>query len=448
MDDKKVFRDPVYNLVSFDKRAPFDVLLKLIDCPEFQRLRRIRQLGFSYITYPSAVHDRFSHSIGVAYLAGEIIDRLNGCPDEISIQDPDLTVNLPRSEFRLLLQIAGLLHDIGHGPFSHAFEKSSGIDHEEMGVKIIRDERTGVNQALRNVGSDLLKPHIVRWVSEIIEGTFNVGWARDLISGQIDADRMDYLNRDAYMCGVPYARFDRQWLLNNMYLMKIPHEDRNGIVLNGQKGIYALESFIISRYHMYEQVYFHKTTRGMEQIVGGIFKRARHLISENHSVAFIEESIAKVFRGEYDFKDYLALDDFNVLSQVKTWTNHPDVILSTLCKAIIYRKPFKMFKEIKDSALFSREEYRRLDQVFEDRHYADYFFVEDDYINNPYKDDYLLGKEGTERAGHIWLLAADGSVKELAEESVFIGAVRNRSAKRMRGYLHRDYLSLLEGGSA
>lgn len=448
MDDKKVFRDPVYNLVSFEKREPFDVLLRLIDCPEFQRLRRIRQLGFSYVTYPSAVHDRFSHSIGVAYLVGEIIDRLNGCPAKIAFEDPDGMVDLPRSEFKLLLQIAGLLHDIGHGPFSHAFEKSSGIDHEAMGVKIIQDERTMVNQTLRNIGSDLLKPRIFRWVSEIIEGTFSVGWARDLVSGQIDADRMDYLHRDAYMCGVPYARFDRQWLLNNMHLADIPQERRTGIVLNAQKGIYSLESFIISRYHMYEQVYFHKTTRGMEQIVSKIFKRVRQMLSEGHPVSFMEKSIDNIFRGDYDLCDYLGIDDFNMLSQIKAWASDSDHILSTLCRAIIERKPFKMFKEKKDGPLFSREEYRKIDDKFEDKVCSDYFFVEDDYINNPYKDDYLLGKEGPERAGHIWLMAVDGSIKELAEESILINALRNRITKRMRGYLHRDYLKGLEGGAA
>jgi len=444
LSDKKVFRDPIYNLISFEKKKPFNVLLKLIDCPEFQRLRRIRQLGFSYFTYPTGVHDRFSHSIGVAYLVGEILDRLNNCPEEIAVSDAGQEVLLSRDEFKLLLQIAGLLHDIGHGPFSHAFEKAINIDHETIGVRILQDEQTSIYKTLQGIESESLKPRIVRWVTEIIEGTFNVVWARDLISGQIDADRMDYLNRDAYMCGVPYARFDRQWLLNNMHLKEIPQEGREGIVLNAQKGVYSLESFIISRYHMYEQVYFHKTTRGMEQLVAKIFQRAKELLSKGEPVSFIDNAIEKVLKNEYALTDYLALDDFNMLTQIKTWIDHSDAILSTLCAALTHRKPFKMFKETKDTALFSREEYRKLDELFPDKTYADYFFVEDDYINNPYKDDYLLGKGAPEDAGHIWLLTSDGTIRELAEESILINALRNRISKRTRGYIHRDYEANLE----
>lgn len=446
MRDQKVFRDPVYNLILFEKKPPFDVILRLIDCPEFQRLRRIKQLGFSYLTYPTAVHDRFSHCIGVAYLVGEIIDRLRGMADGVTFDDPDGKVSLSRDEFKLLLQVAGLLHDIGHGPFSHAFEKATGVDHQEMGVKIIQDERTEINKALQAINAPNLRGRIIRWVGEIIDGTFNVVWARDLISGQIDADRMDYLHRDAYMCGVPYARFDRQWLLNNMYLMQIPQEKRTGLVLGAQKGIYALESFIVSRYHMYEQVYFHKTTRGMEQIVAGVFRRVKELLESSKTIDFIDESFERVFREEFDLPDFLGLDDFNMLTQIKAWAGHGDPILSMLCQAIIDRKTFKMIKETKNSTLFSRRESRKLDKIFPHQSYSDYFCLEDDYINNPYKDDYLLGKGAPEDAGHIWLLSSDDTIRELAEESDLIKALRNRITKRQRAYMHRDYVGQFEKG--
>ena len=446
MRDQKVFRDPVYNLILFEKKPPFDVILRLIDCPEFQRLRRIKQLGFSYLTYPTAVHDRFSHCIGVAYLVGEIIDRLRGMADGVTFDDPDGKVSLSRDEFKLLLQVAGLLHDIGHGPFSHAFEKATSVDHQEIGVQIIQDERTEINKALQAINAPNLRGRITRWVGEIIDGTFNVVWARDLISGQIDADRMDYLHRDAYMCGVPYARFDRQWLLNNMYLMQIPQERRTGLVLGAQKGIYALESFIVSRYHMYEQVYFHKTTRGMEQIVAGVFRRVKELLESSKVIDFIDESFEHVFRKEFDLPDFLGLDDFNMLTQIKAWAGHGDPILSTLCQAIIDRKTFKMVRETKNSTLFSRRESRKLDKIFPDQSYSDYFCLEDDYINNPYKDDYLLGKGAPEDAGHIWLLSSDDTIRELAEESDLIKALRNRITKRQRAYMHRDYVGQFEKG--
>ena len=343
----KVFRDPIYGLISFSKEPP-STLLKLIDCEEVQRLKRIRQLGISYQTYPSAVHDRFSHSLGVAFLVGIIFDKIAlSLNDSIEVKPSSGDkIILTKSQFKLLLQIAGLLHDIGHGPFSHTFERISQSKHEEWTVKLIASTESNINKILLELESPL-RENIVTLLIDIYSGIFEPHWGKEIISSQIDADRMDYLLRDAYMCGVQYANFDRDWLINNMELRKIkPENNRDGIVINAVKGMYAVESFIISRYHMYEQVYFHKTTRGMEVLVRTIFERARELLKENSfDVNFINDAIKKVLLGNCSIDDYLLVDDFMMISQIKIWSQSKDKYLSSLSHSFIDRKPFKMCRE-------------------------------------------------------------------------------------------------------
>jgi hypothetical protein len=148
------------------------------------------------------------------------------------------------------------------------------------------------------------------------------------------------------MCGVNYVSFDRQWIINNMTLAEIPQENnRKGLVVNARKGVHSLESFIISRYHMYEQVYFHKTTRGFEKLLMHIFKRVRQLLDQGKEVHFINEQIHKVFSGSFKIKDFLFLDDFVIITQLQLWQDNSDRILQTLCNAFVSRQPYKMFKE-------------------------------------------------------------------------------------------------------
>jgi len=237
-NDRKVFRDPIYNLISFDKEYE-QPIIEIVDTPEFQRLRRIRQLGFSNYTFPTAVHDRFSHSIGVSYAVGILFDNLN-VSEKITIPTLDdsgnkTEIKINKKNYRLFLMLAGLLHDIGHGPFSHAFEKIIKIDHEEMSKKIIENSRiTDIISRIEH--SEVLKKYTKKWIIEIIDGTFEPTWIKELISSQLDADRIDYLLRDAYMCGVTYASFDIKWLFQHMEIDKIKSENgRDGLVVNAKK---------------------------------------------------------------------------------------------------------------------------------------------------------------------------------------------------------------------
>jgi len=442
MDLQKVFRDPVYNLISFDKKEDKPIL-EIINTPEFQRLRRIRQLGLSSYTYPTAVHDRFSHSLGVTYIVGLLFDNLNIEEKSVKITTPDGdTIPLNKKELKLLIQLAGLLHDIGHGPFSHAFEKITKVDHEEMSKEIILNENGNIYPILKGIDNEILAKHSPQWIVEIITGgTFEPIWVKELISSQLDADRMDYLLRDAYMCGVNYASFDYKWLFQNIELGEIKNENnRKGLLINAKKGIHAVESFIISRYHMYEQVYFHKTTRCFEVIAHKIFERLKRLKKDNKldDSFFLNKSLPS-FIETSSLDDYLLLDDFNLYTHFNHWIFlNKDSILKQMCETIIYRRPYKLFKEIENDSLF---EYNTQSLIMKTLgKYSDepeYLFLEDKYSNIPYKDTYLLGKSSSENASHIWLKGED--LREFSEVSPIIGSLKNRDLKRKRAYIPHEY---------
>ncbi len=457
---KKVFRDPVYNLIFFDKAEDL-LLLKLIDTYEFQRLRRIRQLGVSWLTYPTAVHTRFSHSLGVAYLAGEIFDRLN-LKDKIEFEDEDGLYELKRNELKLLLKTTALLHDIGHGPFSHAFEEVIGQKHEKWSKEIIMNENSSINRIIVEDDEILnkavpleIRKKFPKWIGDILDGLFPLRYINEIISSQMDADRFDYLLRDAYMCGVDYAKFDLEWILNNIKVAQIPHEDnRDGIVLNAEKGIYSIESFIVSRYHMYEQVYFHKTTRGAEKLIQLIFKRIKELIEGNeiNRIGPIDNVIVSIFDEKLNMRNYLKLDDFLVITYINKWAfESNDDILKHLCRNFIARKLFKLVDTIDNAQLFTHQQYKNFEKFFKERNLEmKYYFIEDDYIDVPYKDDYLFGKKRSEDSGHIWLLDKNNKLIELAEASDIIKSLRNNLNIKYRGYCDRsvyeDFIKIVKGG--
>ena len=443
MADFKVFRDPIHNLIAFDKKEDKSIL-EIINTPEFQRLRRIRQLGLAAHTFPTVSHDRFSHSLGVCFLVGELFDNLN-TPDKVVVQTSHAEkIKLTRQQLKLLLKLAGLLHDIGHGPFSHAFEKITLINHEDLSIGIIKDEDGNILPILKDIDDETLKKYAVNWIIEILQGTFSPTWAKELISSQLDADRMDYLLRDAYMCGVNYASFDLKWLFHNMEIGEIKHQKRDGLIINAQKGIHGIEAFIVSRYHMYAQVYFHKTTRGFELIVQKIFERLKSLndakkVKQN---MFLNENLPNFINDNNDLKAYLALDDFNMYTHFNHWLEHSeDKILKDLCENIIHRKPYKMVKQVENDNLYDREEYKTISkEIFgHSEELEKYYFLEDDYSSIAYKDLYLLGKTTSNEAELIWLKYSDNNIKELSQVSPIANALKNKVSKRKRAYIHRNY---------
>ncbi|HJV16004.1 MAG TPA: HD domain-containing protein, partial [Bacillales bacterium] len=253
LSEEKVFKDPVHRYVHIQDRVIWD----LIGTKEFQRLRRIKQLGTTFLTFHGAEHSRFNHSLGVYEIVRRIIDDVFFGRPEWNDSD------------RLLTLCAALLHDLGHGPFSHSFEKVFDTDHEAFSRAIILGE-TEVNKVLARIG-----PEFPQSVADVIAKTSEKKLIVSLISSQIDADRMDYLQRDAYFTGVSYGQFDMERILRVMR----PKEDQ---VVIKHSGMHAVEDYIMSRYQMYWQVYFHPVSRGAEVILSKIFHRAMDLYKQGY----------------------------------------------------------------------------------------------------------------------------------------------------------------------
>ncbi len=319
---EKVFRDPVHDYI----HVQHQVIMDLINTKEMQRLRRIKQMGTASYTFHGAEHSRFSHSLGVYEIARKICDKF---VRNYAIEDGDAWDD---SE-RLVVLCAALLHDIGHGPFSHTFENIFDTDHEKMTREIILSEATEVNQILRGVAADF--PH---QVASVIDKTYPNPQVVQLISSQIDADRMDYLLRDSYFSGTNYGNFDLSRILRVMH----PYDD--GIRFD-YNGMHAVEDYITSRYQMYMQVYFHPVSRGMEMLLHHLLKRAQELFltkdtftSRDTYASFLEP----FFTQDWTLEDYLRLDDGVLQTYFQHWIVYAeDPVLRDLADRFINRKPFK-----------------------------------------------------------------------------------------------------------
>lgn len=464
----KIFRDPIYDLIKFDCEED-KVILKIIDSKEFQRLRRIKQLGLANYTYSSAVHDRFSHSIGVANLAGIMIDNLEFPSHEIQVscvkpvnqnEGERIELKLTKKDIKQLVQVAALLHDIGHGPFSHAFEraikeggnyKSNVQMHEEMGIKIILDDKySSISKLLDEYENKIFKGALKYLVRDIINGELEPKWIKELISSQFDCDRMDYLLRDAYMCGVKYAYFDWKWIFQNIKIKEIPeikgkvvnNPDKYRLVIDGNKGIYSLESFIISRYHMYEQVYYHKTTQSFESIIKSIFNRLLFLKNTKHNfneiIPFTQDYLVKFLDNQNDLESFLKLDDIFLLNQFFHWQDCcQDEILKKLCARIVNRKPFKLFKEYNDTIIenseiesFAKEELRKKIINNGDENILEYLTTIDRRSNTIHKID----------ESQIFIQLKD-DIKPLNECSIIIKNIESKTFV-CRSFYDKDELNL------
>ncbi len=262
----KFLYDSVHRLITFEDCACDRLLLSLINTREFQRLRRIKQLGFTEMVFPGANHSRFSHSIGVLSMAKLFVER-------IELQ----TGAVLDEHTKIIVMSAALLHDIGHGPFSHAFEKITQDSHENRTTEIIEDSLTEVSKALRQY--DPVLPHDVSRFFEKEAGSEDGGiptYLTHVVSSQLDADRFDYLLRDSYAAGVGYGDFDHRWLISHLHV----DEGKSRLYLS-RKALLAAEAYIFARYHMYRTVYFHKTTRAAEVMLRLLFKRYSSLVKES-----------------------------------------------------------------------------------------------------------------------------------------------------------------------
>lgn len=406
LNEEKVFKDPVHRYVHVRDQVIWD----LIGSKEVQRLRRIKQLGTTFLTFHGAEHSRFNHSLGVYEIVRRIVD--------------DVFTGRPEwdQEERLLCLCAALLHDVGHGPFSHSFEKVFGLDHEEFTKQTILGE-TEVNQILLKVAPDFPKK-----VAEVIDKTYDNKLVVSLISSQIDADRMDYLQRDAYYTGVSYGHFDMERILRVMR----PHEDQ---VVIKYSGMHAVEDYIMSRYQMYWQVYFHPVTRSAEVILTKILHRAKDLYEQHYSFKHPPIHFLSLFENKLTIEDYLKLDEAVFLYYFQMWIEETDPILRDLCSRFVHRRLFKYVEF--DPA----KEYKKLLQLVQLFKQAgidpDYYVVVDSSSDLPY-DFYRPGEE--EERVPIHLLMKSGELRELSRESEIVDAISGKRRTDHKLYFPLEYV--------
>jgi uncharacterized protein len=315
------YRDPLHNIISLDECRPDDrLIVDLIDSAEFQRLRRIRQLGLAMFTYQGAEHSRFTHSIGVMHLMTRALNLLS-------------SHHTITEEARILGRAGALLHDLGHGPLSHVVEKVFNFHHEDWTRRIILDDSTEVNQVLRSYDRRLPEK-----LASLYQHNYSPAFIGQLVSSQLDCDRMDYLLRDSLMTGAKYGLYDLEWILHALRI----DEARDRIYVES-KGLYSVEEYLQARYYMFRQVYFHRTLRSAEAVLNSTLNRARLLIELGKlSFAAPGPVFERMLMGTpVDTTDYLQLDDTDVMYRLKEWSRYDDAILSDLAARLMTRRLFK-----------------------------------------------------------------------------------------------------------
>ncbi|HBR57769.1 MAG TPA: hypothetical protein DEA22_09930 [Blastocatellia bacterium] len=320
---ERFYRDSVHNIIRVTTDKPDGALIAdLIDAAEFQRLRRIRQLGLANFAYQSAEHSRFTHSLGAYHLADRILGKLK---EQYKIAPEDITA----------VKSAALLHDIGHGAFSHVIESILHFHHEDYTIEAVLNRETEVGQILH-----AYDPALPKRVADIIRGSFRPMALGQLVSSQLDVDRMDYLLRDSHLTGVKYGVFDLEWIIKSLQI----NEKEDHLYISAP-GIYAVEDYLQARYYMFRQVYFHRTLRSAEAVLQSLLRRALHLFKTGGDVWFLADTpLEKILRGEkLELSEHLALDDADFIFYIKRWQHSTDTILSDLAKRFIRRKLFKAF---------------------------------------------------------------------------------------------------------
>lgn len=316
MQKGKIINDPVYGFLHF----PEPDVLKIIEHPWFQRLRHIRQMGMACWVYPGAMHTRLHHSLGACHLMGKALEVLRSKGVDLKEEDCQAA------------RIAILLHDIGHGPFSHALENSlvEGLSHEQLSMMMMQRMSEEMNGKLTNA-------------IEIFSHSYAKKYLHQLVSSQLDVDRMDYLNRDSFYSGVSEGIISYDRILQMLTVVG------NELMVE-EKGVHSVEKFIIARRLMYWQVYLHKTVLGAEMLLVNILKRARELATQGADLfatpalkhfLYHRITLADFKKDPKHLELYATLDDSDILTSVKMWQHQDDRILSALCSMLVQRKLYK-----------------------------------------------------------------------------------------------------------
>jgi hypothetical protein len=361
---ERIYRDSVHNIIRVETdSAEGKLTVALIDSPEFQRLRRIRQLGLAYFAYQSAEHSRFTHSLGAFHLAGRAIAKLR------SSYEID-------AEVQTAVRIAALLHDIGHGPFSHVVESILGFHHELFSIEAVLSTDTTVGRLLKN-----FDPELPKSVAAIIRGDFRPRALAQLVSSQLDVDRMDYLLRDSLMTGAKYGIFDLEWIIKSIEM-----NEQDDLLYVSAPGLYAVEDYLQARYYMYRQVYFHRTLRAAEAVLKLLLRRAFSICQSGGDIwCAADTPMSKVLAGQkLTLREHLDLDDTDIMFSIKRWQHAADPVLADLAKRFLNRRLFKAFDL--DMPEPVRTEFVSSSRKIVERAGFDpeYYFIEDEAGNAPY----------------------------------------------------------------
>lgn len=412
LKDEVLLRDPVHGYIHIEDKVIFDIL----QSKEFQRMRRIKQLGPISYVFPGATHTRFEHNLGVYELTRRICNIFSKNYPSRESND-----GLWDDSNRLLVECAGLLHDIGHGPYSHTFEHLFGTNHEKIGQQIITDPHTEINQALRQVS-----PNFPELVASVIAKTYPNPQIVKMISSQADADRMDYLQRDAYFTGVNYGQFD----LSRVLRVIRPYQD--GICFTNN-GMHAVEDYIVSRYQMYQQVYFHRVGRSMEVILHHLLQRAK--VVYKTGTLQVTPSLAKFLEGNWTLDDYLKLDDGVMETNFSLWLNSSDPILADLASRYLFRKPLASVRIDEDTKGLLPKLKDLIKQAgFDPTYYTD--------TNSAFDEPYDAYKPtGKNANSQIEIMQDDGSLIELSQLSPLVKALNGTFQGDERFFFPKTMLS-------
>lgn len=384
MTERKIINDPVFGFIHIPKGLLYDIVCH----PVFQRLSRIKQLGLSSVVYPGAQHTRFQHSLGAFHLMSEAITSLKAKGNFIFDSEAEA------------VQAAILLHDVGHGPFSHVLENTlvAGISHEEISLMLM--ER--INKDLKGQ---------LNLAIQIFKDEYPKRFLHQLVSGQLDMDRLDYLRRDSFYTGVTEGN------IGSARIIKMLDVKDDHLVVES-KGIYSIENFLTSRRLMYWQVYLHKTSVACEKMLISTLLRAKELASQGMELFaspalrfFLYNRITKedFYNNPLCLENFIQLDDNDIWTALKVWSNHEDKVLSTLSKGLINRNLFKV--EIASTPLSKSQKDKLADQIADHlqipRKDASYFLCTSTIENNMYKKE----------DDSIEILFGDGSTKNIADAS-------------------------------
>lgn len=392
LDETKVLKDPVHSYIHIH----YEVIWNCLDSKEFQRLRRIRQLGGDFQVYPTAEHSRFSHSLGVYEIVRRMVTEVKTLCAELTEYE------------KVCVMLAGLLHDVGHGPFSHAFEHVTNHSHEEYTAKIILGE-TELNSILRAVSKKMPED-----IVSIIQHTHENDILNQIVSGQLDADRMDYLLRDSYFTATSYGQFDLERILRTMRVRKTS-EGRKVIVVK-HTGIHSVEDYIMARYQMYWQVYYHPVARSYEAVFIQLFNRLKDIFKDNKDY-FEDMKVLIPFleKAEVSEEEYFRLDENSLLYCCALIQDKDDVIAADLAKRLQNRKLFEYVD-------YNEENLAQIQNMLRENGYDEQYYLRIENIEasvySPYKGRKILIEK------------LDGQIVALEKASTIVESITKGQTKK------------------